>query len=77
MELEGFKRSMLFLDENELKVDTMITDMHGGIQKHIRITNNSKMKKKKIKHFYDTWHVAKSKNMFMFYKNVFVFHLVR
>lgn len=53
MEKEGFVRSVAFLQARGLSIDTVVTDRHPQIQKHIREQLPS------VKHYYDVWHVAK------------------
>ena len=52
-ELEGLERSMAFLAESGLAVDTVITDRHKSVAKYLREEHPA------VKHYYDTWHVAK------------------
>jgi hypothetical protein len=54
MEYEGFKRSMDFLLE-EINISTLVSDRHQTIAKHMR------EKLPKIIHYFDIWHLKKSK----------------
>lgn len=56
MELEGAKRCFGFLHQLGLNISVFVSDRHRGIAKWIRetCTNTS--------HFYDIWHVARSRN---------------
>ena len=54
MELEGLKRALKFLADNQLKVDTLITDRHKQINKYLR------ERQPDITHRYDVWHISKS-----------------
>ena len=60
MELEGLKRGMAFLTENDLTTDVLITDRHVSIQKWMRESMPE------VKHFYDVWHVAKGYSKLIF-----------
>ena len=53
MEKEGLSRSVNYLLEQRLTIDTIITDRHKSIGKWIRETLPE------TKHMYDVWHVAK------------------
>lgn len=53
MEKEGLIRSLKFLQDFGLSIDTLITDRHPQIQKYLRESAPS------INHYYDVWHVAK------------------
>lgn len=53
MEKEGLVRSLKFLQDSGLTVDTIITDRHPQIQKYLREMMPS------ITHYYDVWHTAK------------------
>ena len=52
--LEGLKSSLRHIENNNLVVDTLITDRH--------IQNSKWMRENKpnIKHFFDTWHLSKN-----------------
>lgn len=52
-EVEGFKRSMKFLSDNELTVGQLITDRHRSIAKIVREDHPE------VKHWNDVWHTAK------------------
>lgn len=52
-EKEGLARSLTFLEEAGLVVDTIVTDRHPMIQKYLREQHQS------ITHYYDVWHVSK------------------
>lgn len=51
MEKEGLRRSLDHLEESGLKLNCIVTDRHPQIQKFL--------KDRKIKHYYDVWHMAK------------------
>ena len=53
MEKEGLIRSIQFLEDNGLSIDTIITDRHPQVQKYLRENKPS------ITHYYDIWHIAK------------------
>lgn len=53
MEHEGLVRTLGFLEENSIKVGTLITDRHKQIARYIRETHPE------ITHQYDVWHVSK------------------
>ncbi|XP_055062144.2 uncharacterized protein [Misgurnus anguillicaudatus] len=51
MEKEGLRRSLNCLSESGVTLDCIVTDRHPQIQKFL--------KDRKIKHYYDVWHMAK------------------
>ena len=53
MEKEGLHCCMDFLKDNKLTVDVLVTDRHKQINKWLC------EKHPDIKHYFDTWHVAK------------------
>ncbi|KAK3740771.1 hypothetical protein QZH41_017515, partial [Actinostola sp. cb2023] len=53
MELEGFKRSILLLEDNELEIKLVVTDRHRMMGKWIRENLPH------VRHLFDIWHVAK------------------
>jgi Transposase len=53
MELEGLKRSIEFLWQNDLVPSVIISDRHASIQKWVRENMPN------TQHYYDVWHVAK------------------
>ena len=53
MELEGRTRCFEFLSNEDVKINTLITDRHSQVKKYMR------EKKPEIKHMFDVWHVAK------------------
>ena len=55
MEKEGLIRSLKFIKENDLVIDTLVTDRHTQIRKYMR------EKVPKVKHRVDGWHVGKGK----------------
>lgn len=55
MEKEGLKRVLQFLQQEHMTVEVLVTDRHKQINKRLRETFP------KIAHYYDVWHVAKSK----------------
>lgn len=54
MEKGGFIRSITNIESKGLKIETVVSDRHLQIQKHVRenMPNTT--------HNYDVWHVAKS-----------------
>lgn len=64
MEFVGHRRAIMFLLTTEMIIKEYITDRHTSITKWMRedcpnICNE--MGKPKIDHFFDLWHIAKSK----------------
>ena len=55
MELEGLKRCKKSMDERNLKVSELTTDRHTSVVKYLA------QKWGEVRHFFDTWHIAKSK----------------
>ncbi|CAM4276375.1 unnamed protein product [Leuciscus chuanchicus] len=55
-ELEGLKRSMVFLKNQNLHMSTLTTDRHRQIAKWVR----EELCSEGTKHFFDVWHVGKS-----------------
>ena len=55
MEKEGLIRSLKFIKENDLVIDTLVTDRHKQIRKYMR------EKVPKVNHRVDGWHVGKGK----------------
>ena len=55
MEFEGFKRSMGFVIGNGVNVKTFVSDRHLSIAKHMREQHSD------ITHYFDIWHLKKSK----------------
>ena len=53
MEKAGLNKSLELLKANNIKIDCIVTDRHLQIQAFLR--------EKKIKQFYDVWHVEKSR----------------
>ena len=53
MELEGLKRSIAYLRENQLEITTLVTDRHISVNAYIRD------KEKDITHYFEVWHVGK------------------
>ena len=53
MEKEGLHRCMDFLKDNKLTIDVLVMDRHKQINKWLR------EKHPDIKHYSDTWYVAK------------------
>jgi hypothetical protein len=56
MEYEGFKRSMDNLLKRNIPISTFVSDRHPSIAKHMW------EKHKDITHYFDLWHLIKSKN---------------
>ena len=55
MEKEGLIRAVKFLENKGHKIGTLITDRHVQIQKYVRENMPETI------HYYDPWHVVKSK----------------
>ncbi|KAH9366771.1 hypothetical protein HPB48_012458 [Haemaphysalis longicornis] len=53
MELEGLKRSLMFLEDHGVAVELIVTDRHAQIKCLLR------KEKQSIRHEFDVWHVAK------------------
>jgi len=53
-ELEGVKRCFTSLHQQNVRVDTFISDRHKGITKWLRECQ------RETKHFFDIWHIARS-----------------
>jgi hypothetical protein len=56
MELDGLKRSLADLKEAGVSVMSLTTDRHPHIESHMR-------KNETTPHYFDTWHVVKSKEV--------------
>lgn len=63
MELEGMKRTLEQV-KKKLKVLALITDRHGSIRKHIEKAEPT------INHYYDPWHVIRSKYIQILYTTI-------
>jgi hypothetical protein len=55
MEYLAFQRSMAHLKQQDVKLDSLVTDRHSSIAKHMRENEKS------VKHYFDLWHLRKSK----------------
>ena len=55
MEYEDFNRSIDYLIGREIVISTFVSDRHSSIAKHMR------EKKTDIVHYFDLWHLKKSK----------------
>ena len=55
-EKEGLIRCMEDLEANQISIGTLITDRHPSIRKYIR------EEYPEITHYFDVWHIAKSKS---------------
>ena len=56
IEFEAFKRSMMFMLTNvKCGMSTFVSDRHSSIVKHMREVFTD------IDHYFDVWHLAKSK----------------
>ena len=65
MEFAGHERSILFLLTTGMIIKQYITDRHTSIAKWMREECPKicrQLKKPKIDHFFDLWHIAKSMN---------------
>ena len=56
MEFLGFKNCMTYLLGCGLVIGTLITDRHASIRKYMREQLHN------IKHYFDLWHIKKSKS---------------
>ena len=54
MELEGLKRGLVAIKNQEVTIKTLITDRHAGITKYMRENESD------IDHRFDCWHMATS-----------------
>ena len=54
MELEGLKRGLVAIKNQEVTIKTLITDRHAGIKKYMRENESD------IDHRFDCWHMATS-----------------
>ena len=52
MELEGLKRSLTVIKNQDMQIQTLATDRHTGIKKYMREQEND------IDHRFDCWHMA-------------------
>ena len=59
MEKEGLHRVLQFLNQENVNIGALVTDRHRQINKWLNDNHPS------IVHYYDTWHVAKSKEHFL------------
>jgi len=55
MELEGLKRSLNLFENRAINIKTLVTDRHVSVRKYIR------EQKPNVLHYFDVWHVSKSK----------------
>ena len=53
MELEGLKRALSNIEENNVAYKILVTDRHGPVRKYMRTEKKAK------KHYFDVFHVAK------------------
>ena len=53
MELEGLKRCLQNLSDDDITVSDITTDRHPQVKKFIR------EKQPEVRHWFDVWHVAK------------------
>ena len=54
MELEGLKRSLTVIKNQDIDIQSLVTDRHSGIKKYMR------EQEKDIDHRFDCWHMATS-----------------
>ena len=59
MEKEGLVRSTRFLEENDIHIDTLITDRHPQIRKWMREMMPG------VEHLFDVWHIAKGTSLLL------------
>ena len=55
MECAAFKKAMAFLSQSGIEIKTFISDRHTSIAKYMREDLSH------IKHYFDLWHIKKSK----------------
>ena len=55
MELEGLKRALENMETNGLEISDLTTDRHVQVRKYMREEQPN------INHWFDVWHLAKSK----------------
>lgn len=60
MEMEGLKRSLDFLEDRGVTLDSIVTDRHPQIKKFL--------KESRIKHYFDVWHIEKGRVSYCFDK---------
>ena len=65
MELEGLKRCLQNLKEDNITVSDITTDRHPQVKKFIR------EKQPEVRHWFDVWHV--SKGIFTLYEQLWLF----
>lgn len=63
MELMGFEKCMEFLLQGGIAMKIFISDRHTGIQQHMKVSLPH------ITHYFDLWHLKKSK---LFYCSYFL-----
>ena len=61
MELEGLKRCRKYLEDKKLTVAELTTDRHTGVINYLH------KEWPEVRHYFDTWHVAKSKLLRIFF----------
>ena len=64
MEPEALKRTLKHLKDNELNVTTIVTDRHRSVEKILSEDH------KDIVHYFDIWHVARSKDSSSVFKTI-------
>lgn len=57
MEYLAFQRCMDHVQKKQILLDSLITDRHNSISKHMR------KNLKEVKHYFDLWHLKKSKKI--------------
>ena len=60
MEKEGLQRVLKFTEEQNITLNTLVTDRHKQINKWLRETYPS------ISHYFDIWHVAKGMTVIIY-----------
>lgn len=65
MEYTAFQRCMEYVNSCGMSYDTLVTDRHTSIAKHMR------EKLKEVKHYFDLWHLRKS----LFFRNALFLHI--
>ena len=60
MELAGLEKALTNLTENKkMRVESLTTDRHASVKKYMRTQH------KKIKHWFDVWHIEKGLYIFL------------
>ncbi len=65
----AFKQCMDHLTEENVKLESLVTDRHSSIAKHMR------EHKEDVKHYFDLWHLRKSKFQNLHYGNSYLIYV--